>query len=70
MAKYAHIVLGAIMKLSQIISMLNGLLLSTNVVAITLNITDELYVQSYKTSEWTYSNTQFHRGDSIYFINE
>ena len=61
------------MRFSQMLSMLNGLLLSTNVVAITFNTTDEFYIQANESSQWSYSDTQSlskNEIGSFYFNNE
>jgi hypothetical protein len=57
-SKYAHYESGVNMRLSQMLSLLNGLLLSTNVVALTFNTADDLYVSSNEPSQWLYSDTQ------------
>jgi hypothetical protein len=73
MSKYAHFESGVNMRLSQMLSLLNGLLLSTNVVAITFNTADDLYVPSNEPSQWSYSDTQTsaeNQSTSLYFNNE
>lgn len=75
MAEYAQIEPGVNMRLSQMLSMLNGLLLSTNAAAMSLNTADDFYhsLNENEAAEWSYSNTNYSAPrviDSSYIIKE